>query len=806
MIRSDTYEIVKVISDVDASGATLVLETDIQNIQVEKVEKFLSIESVIGQVYKVSLDGQRQNYDLTNKIKIECSPYIGNFNYTESEYFSLGEDNGVLNGFTFRIGEFYESIKNTPFAQPSENALGYALQAVSGDQSLRITILAEDEISPMLVYTIPILLRIPQGLLDFNINAQNITAAIDKTGLTFGINGVKVINGGLQIVKKEEGEDEEEWLLYFNDGQLRIKGNGNFTGEISASSGDIANFEIKKGSLLTDGLIIQSAHIDEQGNNVPSRIQVQNISIGNGAYIEEYLQLGTAYIRNPNFTGNTSKIFIETYNTDNQSTFSLTDSGLIKLGAGLDKIILDGNTSRISGNNWSIQPDFASFNNVEVSGVINTAVFNQSSIQNVGSTMIFQDSAKIDSNNLDINGEYFQVEDNALTINQGDLIQLSKIGNGLLLTGKITSISSNKYYIQSIDGNEEEMQNYLKSPDTIITVLGVSGSTIFSISASNKFNSKEYLHPNALSLTEITDDGNQIRYDKKLVLGNLSGIQYAESPLTGYGLYCENVYLNGQIVGRAGQEGNYYYAGISTINDIKSTYFNNEDIIFWAGAKTLNPIPSSDEIPFYITTNGNLYASSGVFKGSLITDATITAASLKAAAIYPLENEGASLKIFNTQKEKGGISFREEKEDKENYPDGLETLNLSTSGFVSKGRTFIDFSRENQIDISATTLYGDLISVGANLFLNNGNIRMLRSGAESFDAEDYSFGLSFLNNGFKLEDKTGGSFEYNKEGSIFEVKMSDFRMNQSVLYGEKMRYQKAVVNDEEVGYDLYIDD
>jgi len=37
---------------------------------------------------------------------------------------------------------------------------------------------------------------------------------------------------------------------------LRIKGNGVFTGEISASSGDIANFEIRKGSLSTEGLII----------------------------------------------------------------------------------------------------------------------------------------------------------------------------------------------------------------------------------------------------------------------------------------------------------------------------------------------------------------------------------------------------------------------------------------------------------------------------------------------------------------------------------------------------------------------
>jgi hypothetical protein len=52
----------------------------------------------------------------------------------------------------------------------------------------------------------------------------------------------------------------------------------------------------------------------------------------------------------------------------------------------------------------------------------------------------------------------------------------------------------------------------LNSPDTIITVLGVCGDTIFSISASNKFNSKPYLHSNALSLTEILEEEGQVSY------------------------------------------------------------------------------------------------------------------------------------------------------------------------------------------------------------------------------------------------------------------------------------------------------
>lgn len=803
MIQSETFELVKILSNPDASGAILLLEIDAQNIQVEKVDKFLSIDAVEGKIYKVSLNGQKELYNLTNKITIECAPRSEGVDYTNSAFFSYERENDVNCKFVFNIKEFYDDIKNIEIQSPLDNPLGHALQNVTGEQFLKITIYNEDKTVPMLIYNIPILLRVPQGLLNFNINAQDITAAIDNTGMKFNINGLKIINGGFSVVKSILDKEEEE-ILSFNDGQLNIKGNGSFSGEIDADKGTIANFIIEQNSLSTKDLILQSSYIDTQGVEVPSKIQVKNINIGNGAHIEEYIQLGDGYIRNPNLTNNSSRIFIETLNDQKQSTFSLTDTGIIKLGPiENSRIILNGIDSSIMGKNWLISPDFAFFSNVEVSGVINTAVFNQSSIQNIGSTMIFQDCAKINSNSLNTMG-YFQVEDNALTINVGDLVQLSNLDNGQPIIAKVIRISQNNYYVElaeNFTGSEERMKELLNSPDTIITVLGVSGDTIFSVSASNKFNSKPYLHANALSLAEIQEEEGQISYQKKLVLGNLSGIQYAETSLSGYGLYCENVYLNGQLVGRAGQTGNYYYAGISTINNIKSSYFNNEDIIFWAGAKTLNPVPNSDDIPFYITTNGNLYASSGVFKGSLITDATITASSLKAAAIYPLDSESASLKIFNTNKEKGGISFRED-----DGEDGIETLNLSTSGFVAKGKTFVNLSKDNEIDISASTFIGQTMNLENKIFINNQGIKTLNSGTEILDLENFNYGLIFSDSGFKLEDRTGGKFEYDKNKSIFEAQNADFKITQNIFYGEKLRYQKIVVEDKEIGYDLYIDD
>ena len=265
MIQSETLELVKVISNPDASGAVLILETDVQNIQVEKNDKILSVENITGQVYKISLAGQKESYDITNKIKIECTPYQNEYNYTSGDYFIFMEDeNNIKNGFVFQIDDFYKKSSSQIIGSPSIDPLGFALQTVEGNQSLKITIYGEDENSPMLIYSIPIILRVPQGLLDFNINAQNISAAIDSTGMEFGINGLKIVNGGFQIVKKEQGIEDR--LLFFNNEQLEIKGSGSFSGTIEASSGTIANFSIENNMLSTEGLVIQSSYKDENNN------------------------------------------------------------------------------------------------------------------------------------------------------------------------------------------------------------------------------------------------------------------------------------------------------------------------------------------------------------------------------------------------------------------------------------------------------------------------------------------------------------------------------------------------------------
>jgi hypothetical protein len=61
---------------------------------------------------------------------------------------------------------------------------------------------------------------------------------------------------------------------------------------------------------------------------------------------------------------------------------------------------------------------------------------------------------------------------------------------------------------------------------------------------------------------------------------------------------------------------------------------------------------------------------------------------------------------LTTNKENGGISFRNKTEEQE-----IETLNLSTLGFTSNGKTFVDLSVVNEVILSSSSLFTNLINI-----------------------------------------------------------------------------------------------
>jgi hypothetical protein len=137
-------------------------------------------------------------------------------------------------------------------------------------------------------------------------------------------------------------------------------------------------------------------------------------------------------------------------------------------------------------------------------------------------------------------------------------------------------------------------------------------------------------------------------------------------------LYAENVLLKGSLT--TGYSDNIRetapFSGLGT--DLSSSfqpnsssnYFKNPaKILFWAGAK-LPDLGGDDEeervkqaissSPFYVDANGNMYAGSGYFEGSIISKATIEAATMKTAELIGTGTEDAALKIRDA---KTGIAF-----------------------------------------------------------------------------------------------------------------------------------------------------
>jgi hypothetical protein len=121
-----------------------------------------------------------------------------------------------------------------------------------------------------------------------------------------------------------------------------------------------------------------------------------------------------------------------------------------------------------------------------------------------------------------------------------------------------------------------------------------------------------------------------------------------------YGLYGENVYLKGSLVTEApDSQDNATYCGISTAysknediptmnTDNGKTWFGNErplgNILFWAGAAGVTK-EDIEEAKFKVDEYGNMYAGSGYFDGSILTNATIEAAKIKTAIIEGTGNK-----------------------------------------------------------------------------------------------------------------------------------------------------------------------
>lgn len=674
------------------------------------------------------------------------------------------------------------------------------------------------------------------------IKADGIYASVASSALNFDSSGLTVKNGGLRLVKHKyvqiqideenfvgnkyytlmsneyiladhyiEGaiyyQKEEENVLYGDTfGNLTLKGtiyaaDGEFSGAINANSGTIGGFSIQNGFLSSVKYTDDAESPAIVLNGERGEIYANSIELGTGARISEYLQIGEGVkIWNP--SKNVNKNFLEV-----TPGLTFNQNGYIILGQeNKPQIKIDGPSREIRGWDpgtdnvnftWQITPTQAVFNNITARGSIKSASFEYGSVQAVGGTMLVRPSSKI----VSINGTEVTVENAKSGFEKGDICLLEN-SNGENLYCEIDSINNNIITLK-----ETLSIGFIGSP---IISLGKNKSIAIGINGSS--NETYKMPSNAISISEF--DGIST-LTPKIILGKLPDNQDSFGRAAGsYGLYAENVILNGSLTTRTlaqlssseePEQNTYNYSGIGTaIYEGAPSTIEMADrfpgargrgqILLWAGADnaTAEGIQNSR---FFVDEYGNMYAGSGYFDGTIITNSYIEAAEIRTMKLTGIgkrgivsESETPALIIQDVNE---GIHFYK------NNEDGSSNLvfQLGTNDFkveelaISLNQNFtvdkdgslgvfkIQLKEWNERNEAIDTLFASGRKIGCQesfiALPGEANIVLSPDSKNNFIIDQSGFSIS-------------GSLFYTYENKV------------------RSEYKQVIEEDQIIGYDLYI--
>ena len=709
----------------------------------------------------------------------------------------------------------------------------------------------------------------------------SIKGAIEATSGSFG---------GL-LLKENELRASKNFSIYVNENSkasLSVDSDKlKVSGIIEADGGKIGGFNINSGVLSSESETLTL-------NGETGEVIVKDIEIGNGAYIQEYIKVGNAYIRNPDTK---ERLFIES------NEIKLYDDGLLKLG----DISIEGSNSKIYGTNFSITPNESRFSNVYVSGEIETSVFKTNSVQAAGGAMIFRPSYKLVPNKVEIkswsdinkftatlvleeeiptgslnnlawlveeNGKHYLVE--IISINNSEseieaefkdtrpsgstifkiIIDLGK-KEGRYKTLDTWPIPGKKYYVKKeseevfeykvIDWEKSQivisgtLENNILTPNDLVENTyelndskyecdlsdkyeDISNQAIIGINSGEVAVGGDLIYPRGLTITTLDNE-------KKLpclLLGDLNNLSDEDIKYSGYGLYADNVYLNGSLTTKSS---NGSYAGVNTTSGVSANIFpeeivvltnetwqpnkyyfkddsgtlqiaetfdklqtyykiDNSNIIFWAGAEN-NSSKAIQNAPFQVTEDGYVYVKNSIFAGGKIEGAEI-----HTAKIYGSAESGPALSIYNAL---NGISFKTLSETNEES----EVFSIGQNGLRVNGKNFIQIQDNQAIFKTTTTPYGHLAlqAVKQIQYVNEEEVTELIPAIYHYHDEGKQCGVFFE------KDKTSFKFiSSNSTSNSLEISPNMVAIKQQVEFSSdeeglnvKMQY-KAV----EGGYDLYV--
>lgn len=707
---------------------------------------------------------------------------------------------------------------------------------------------------------------VSDDMAEFNITATEINAAVQDRVMSFDATGLHILNGGFDIkaenykkvqFKENEGFSEkveyyeydsenkkyilttdeirdttktyyiknQDLLLGYLKEGLYVNGTGIFSGEIQASSGsfegtitasggEIGGFTIGQDTLTSKdgGLVLQG------GGN--SKISVDSIELGSNATVTDYIQLGNGVkLYGDSKSSNVFEIKEENGEIST-SLLTITRQGNLILGDESSYLVLDGKNRTIStsnysssdniGKGWYLSEGKSYFNDVVVRGKLETAVFETGKVSAVGGILLVRPSTKIESIET-VNGKsIIKLEDatgfTGASTNSPEYYYLAATSGEAIYCYTTEKITGGKITLTSEIGDEYINATIVNYGQAGSVGLGINGSTNDGAVPSSSFSVFEWT-PELKEENGVTTVDAEKNY--RVILGKLPADEKYKDFAGKYGLYAENVLLKGALVAEtAGTQ--KVYSGISTADQDEppqssAALFSDSqsEILLWAGAQGTDK-EDIEKSNFYVDRNGNLYANSGYFSGTVITDATIETSKLKAAHIIGADDENALIVQDDV-----GTAFL--------TSNGDPIMSIGSSGVsIAEGINFsIGNSTFNSGEWSTSSLLisnPEKTNASVKIYLPNSNetsdkgkISFSNSLTEKKDnepvdqlTEDYAIlesqGLHFQANGANILSMTGNDFLVNR----------DIYLAKDVCYGENVKYKQVVDNGKVIGYDLYI--
>lgn len=611
----------------------------------------------------------------------------------------------------------------------------------------------------------------------------------------------------------------------------------------------------KDGGETTEGIF--SSNFDKEGNqgfclNPDGSIIANNIQLGDSASIKNYLRLGdNCCIYNPTY--NNGQFIV--VGGPHGPAVSLNDNGTLRLGQDDSYIILDGINNRISTKNflsgysgWEITQERAEFNNIVARGTLESSVLAHGKIQTIGGILLVRPSTIIKSYKETTTGYVVYPETTLAGFKVGDYCQIGNQGT-LYVIVEYNTINGNEEIVLTRIGEQATLNEIIVLDETNYSNKSIVGEILVSYGqtqpakldehgnvlveekpsigiAINSSDSSSSVAPHAISVFKnvfAVDETGKVIFKKEpvIVLGEMDGEGYGG--LTGYGLYADNVYLKGSLISEYIDPGamSSFYSGISTSSKVLMPegedgliYFPGKargDILFWAGAKTSEKADIASA-PFKVDTYGNLYAGSGFFNGTIISNATISAAKIRAAVIegWSLsDNTSAALSIIDVQK---AINFQKKVINEAGNEDYVTVMSLEEDGMTLnvplKVGNFLVDPDNGSVQLDNFFVQDNLgnkseLDISKLIFLKHrGASSALVKTVIKADIESFP-GLQFHVLDQDVEESDSSCIlQLTRERSYIT---NDLQCANNLFISNTIEYRQATnSNGEIIGYDLYV--